>query len=389
MTRRATLKNAMSHQRIRDVNRSRIQAEVAVIMETLEREGSSAALPLTVERLVRLIHADAAHAYVPYSGRTAPFEDEDEALTALDALRQIAERVPDQVNATVSSEVDRLVAIAIDWGAFDYLTKANAAKRSLERLLRMIPEHIGSEQLSRVAEMPDHYWPDSDTPGAGHGMGYETARDLANLELRRREGAGSIDPLIAALRSKDRSVRHVAASRLTGWDMSDVSTLTSVVAALADKDYFRGLHIDDQKEARNALEMTFGRVLARADVDVHLKAVRNTTGAARRRLVRALGRTGDARAVGPLLELLREAASGSDQGTFQDVCEALGEIGGAASSGLVSGLSDGDPTVRWAAVRLLGKVGDSTVVPVLRSMLDDPDEGVREAVAVAVERIAG
>ena len=89
----------------------------------------------------------------------------------------------------------------------------------------------------------------------------------------------------------------------------------------------------------------------------------------------ALGRVGDAAAVGPLSLCLREAGEDVDMGVA--IATALGELGDrAAVPALTACLRDSrlDGTVRTAAVRALGQIRDEASVEPLSGRLRDSEE---------------
>ncbi len=109
---------------------------------------------------------------------------------------------------------------------------------------------------------------------------------------------------------------------------------------------------------------------------------------ARLDIVAELGRRGDPVAIAPLLEVMRDSLAENDRKIADGVTKALEHIGGSNEDALLIGLEHEDPTVRWTIANVLAAVGDVGVVPRLEQALNDSDEYVREAVGVALERIA-
>ncbi len=76
----------------------------------------------------------------------------------------------------------------------------------------------------------------------------------------------------------------------------------------------------------------------------------------------------------------------------EDVCEAaydaLAEIGKPAIEPLISALEDEDVWVRWYAVNALGEIGDAKAVEPLRRLISDSNEEVRDAAARALDAMA-
>jgi len=89
---------------------------------------------------------------------------------------------------------------------------------------------------------------------------------------------------------------------------------------------------------------------------------------------RALGRIGDSQAVEPLLEALKRAGPSAEM----DIFLALSQLGYEEVVKLVSErLSDPDPEVRRAAVRILGALGDDEARAALETVRFDLDRLVR------------
>jgi hypothetical protein len=116
-------------------------------------------------------------------------------------------------------------------------------------------------------------------------------------------------------------------------------------------------------------------------------AVRASASLALGDATRALGQPGNSAVVEPLLGAFREAIVDGDEKTSEKLRRALETIGSTGSPAIVDGLDDPTPLVRWSLVRLLAKVGEPNAIPRLTLMLDDHDEGVRDAAEYALERI--
>jgi HEAT repeat protein len=83
---------------------------------------------------------------------------------------------------------------------------------------------------------------------------------------------------------------------------------------------------------------------------------------------RALGETGDQRAVSPLIDALKDA----DSGIRVAAADALGIIGDAnAVDPLIAALKDLAWDVRVNAVRALGEIGEPAVDPLIRTLKDE------------------
>lgn len=120
------------------------------------------------------------------------------------------------------------------------------------------------------------------------------------------------------------------------------------------------------------------------DVVGLVKALRDNEAMIRVDSAKALGETGDARAVDPLAMALHDCVG--------DVCcaaiEALAKIGSpAAVEPLCAVLDYTDPSLRRAAVQALAKIGDSRARNAIVGLLLDSSPEVLLAAATALERI--
>lgn len=123
------------------------------------------------------------------------------------------------------------------------------------------------------------------------------------------------------------------------------------------------------------------------DLGSLLETLRRVDPPIRGRVIKGLGATRDARAVRPILQVLGEAFRNGDRKTADGSTAALQAIGASEPDALIVGLSDNTTEVRWTIAGLLGDLGGRRAIPALREALDDPDEGVREAATVGLERI--
>lgn len=97
-----------------------------------------------------------------------------------------------------------------------------------------------------------------------------------------------------------------------------------------------------------------------------------------------LGEIGDARAVEPLIDALRDA----DYTVQWAAAEALGKIGDKkAVEPLITTLKAGDEYLRERAAEALGDIGDKKAVEPLINALKDEDESVRSSAAEALGNI--
>ena len=168
----------------------------------------------------------------------------------------------------------------------------------------------------------------------------------------------------------DRMVREAAASALG--EIGDVRAVGPLVSALQDKGQsVRG-------NAARALAK-IGDVRA---VDPLIAALDDEEKTVRHAAVSALGEIGDVRAVGPLI-----AAFDDEDWVRHLALKALVPFGPLAVDPLTAALEDASGSVREAAARALGEIGETRTVPSLIAALDDAEEEVRHATVEALGKI--
>lgn len=109
--------------------------------------------------------------------------------------------------------------------------------------------------------------------------------------------------------------------------------------------------------------------------------LRSEDSAIRYSAIDALGKTGDAKAVGPLIELLGDQDMG-----FRASC-ALANIGQVAVEPLIELLEDQNCPARYGAVDALGEIGDDRAVKPLLELLGSPDWNLRSDASTALAKI--
>lgn len=117
------------------------------------------------------------------------------------------------------------------------------------------------------------------------------------------------------------------------------------------------------------------------EVDELIELLGNSDLVARCAAVDALGKTGDARAVAPLIGLLGDRDLG-----FRVSC-ALGKIGKVAVEPLLEVIRDEDCAFRCGAVDALGEIGDTRATEPLIKLLGDKDWALRSDAAAALTKI--
>jgi HEAT repeat protein len=201
-------------------------------------------------------------------------------------------------------------------------------------------------------------------------------------ELRRI--AGLLGEVIRTGSKWDRIVAADACGRLV-WHASDV------VPALVEL-------MEADPDARQVAVQAIGRIgpPAAADAIPALTSIVGTPGIkdhAREEAAKALGRTMDERAVGPLVEALGREPPGSD--LRQQIIASLGKLGAVAAEAvpLLIPMLRLDDGLAHAVVVTLGAIGTgaSAAVPHLKSMRSEVqgDDDLTRSIDDAIEEIDG
>ncbi|HTX67505.1 MAG TPA: HEAT repeat domain-containing protein [Opitutaceae bacterium] len=160
----------------------------------------------------------------------------------------------------------------------------------------------------------------------------------------------AIEPLLAAVTSKAPETAAAALAALGA--LHDPRALPAIIGALAAKDDSVGAQAVD----------AIARFGAPA-VEPLLASLHDPKARVRARAAEALGRIGDARAVGPLVDLLKQAPSADPP--------AADENAPAAPKADTDESADAIPDVRQAAAEALGKLGAPAVEPLLGCLTAD------------------
>jgi HEAT repeat protein len=180
-----------------------------------------------------------------------------------------------------------------------------------------------------------------------------------------RLGPPAVEPLVAALKHRNKAVRWAAADALG--KIADPRAAKALVAALGDPDqHFR-------RSAAEALIKISGgafRPLAAALV--------NGNPARRQLAVEVLDRTGWSP---------DRSEAGARYWIAKRQWSRCVEIGGRAVKPLLWALESADEQGRGEAARALGRIGDPRAVQPLRAALADPDALVRNSAAEALKKI--
>ncbi|MDH7593484.1 MAG: HEAT repeat domain-containing protein [Methanomicrobiales archaeon] len=111
----------------------------------------------------------------------------------------------------------------------------------------------------------------------------------------------------------------------------------------------------------------------------------------RKRAAEALGDIGDAEAVRPMMQLLcdGEQRDRIDEELAARIRSSLLEIGGRNHHPFLEALNSSDTCIRIEAIRVLGDLGRSDLIPHLRDALADRHYMIRIGAAAALGRIGG
>lgn len=205
----------------------------------------------------------------------------------------------------------------------------------------------------------------------------------------------AVEPLIAALDDNADLVRERAARALG--KLKDTRAIGPLIAALKDKYWgTRGEAVIALGEIRDPRAVEFlvsairngtARVVAgealgkigRPAVEPLLALLKDKDARVRETAVSALGRTGDARAVKPLMEILID--TNEEGGVRRAAPLALGRIGSPAVKPLIAELKNEDIYIRLAIIDVLRMIGDARAVGPLIPVLRDENWRVRRAAA--------
>jgi HEAT repeat protein len=185
-----------------------------------------------------------------------------------------------------------------------------------------------------------------------------------------KTGRPAVDPLIAALKDGDYSVREAAADTLG--QIGDARGAEPLIAALKDG-------TSSVRTAAAGALVKIGRAAVEPLIAVLVDSVSNDL---RECAAALLGNIGDSRAV----EWLVLALGDSHWGVHQRAVNALGKIGAPAVELLIATLSDSKMLARSGAVNALVTIGRPVVEPLIAA-LTNVDSQVRSSAAEALGRI--
>jgi len=150
------------------------------------------------------------------------------------------------------------------------------------------------------------------------------------------------------------------------------------------------LESERQEVAEQEMRVVTERLHSPADIgsiDDVAQALGGTDTATREKAVKILGASSDGRAAAPLIQALGEGFTNNDRRLADKATKALTALASSIPDALIPGLVSEISEVRWTVAQLLGDYGRQEAVPALKNALNDPDDGVREAASVALERL--
>jgi HEAT repeat protein len=105
------------------------------------------------------------------------------------------------------------------------------------------------------------------------------------------------------------------------------------------------------------------------------------------RVIQELAGSPDPQIASLLLDLLRDASEDDDNQTADKLIDAVAAMGLAGMQTIASALQDPSIALRRSLTRLLEKVGNAMARQSLKTLLEDPDERVRQEAASALGSI--
>lgn len=201
----------------------------------------------------------------------------------------------------------------------------------------------------------------------------ETRNKAVDLVVRIRH-PDTMKYLLDVLRDESDDSRRAAVEVLNG--IADVATLKHLLAALEDSDWW----------VRSRASDAIAKIGGPKVMDAVLKLVGDENENIRRAAVEILNQTKDQRSVGHLIKATEDA----DWWVRDRAADALAEIGGDAREAIPALLKmlSGDARSVPAAVRALGRLGDSRVLPALLPLLEREEKAVRAEAMQALARLA-
>lgn len=189
----------------------------------------------------------------------------------------------------------------------------------------------------------------------------------------------AVNPLIRALSDDDKDVQLAAAEALG--KIGDKQAVEPLFKSTSKGNYEAIIALGKLKDER-VVEVLIDRISGRRVDELDLD-----------KTIEALGKIGDPRAVKPLL-LIAVKANGmtggdGDTQTYHSAWKALEMLRDVSLEPLLEASKDEEDHIRRAAVRFLGMIGTSDVVPYLLDALKDDGDGgwIRNEAMYALSRL--
>ncbi len=202
-----------------------------------------------------------------------------------------------------------------------------------------------------------------------------------NSNGKHKNDKTAVEPLIAALKDADADVVENAAAAL-----GHLGDPRALVPLMDTKHTGKWNARDAAAGALKKLQKHFKKIYletGRGKINMLVSKLYAWRGSFRRRILKALGETGDTEAVPYLVHALTH---GNKRARAAAV-EALGRIGGPAVDALVPAAGDRHPAVREKVLNILGKLGDNRAVLPLLHMQKELDPGIRKWSQDALDRM--
>jgi len=211
-------------------------------------------------------------------------------------------------------------------------------------------------------------------------------------------GKPAVEPLIAALKDKDRYVRKKTVEALG--KLGDDRAVASLIVALKDKDrYVRVAAVEalgnlgkpaiesliaSLTDENSRIRKGAAEVLNELDWEAKNESEKILYLIAKQEWNKCVKLGGPA--VKPLIAALKD----KDRDVRKKAAEALGKLGdGRAVESLIAALKDKNGHIRAAAAEALGRIGGNSAVKPLIAALKDKYSYVRAGAAKALENITG
>lgn len=268
-------------------------------------------------------------------------DDPHRAEAAIRALGTLGERAIPALGATLNHDNRRVREHLAR--ALSHTHSVRAAGPLLAQLKKEVTEHAPSDERAVGAALIELGCPESsDLLAEALAEPDAVVRSYVACALAELGDKRAVEPLLALLQEKDAHIRARAASGLGKLgDTRAVEPLIRALSAPEDNPPQRAADtpISGKPDLKRALEQ--------------LQSLHNPEQQARQQAAEALGKLGDARAVGPLIQAL----SHHNEWLRWHAASALGKIGDQqAIAPLVQALADSSDMVRQNAAYALGKL---------------------------------